>query len=159
MHTRTRKKQIRPMNRAEIRERILNRKLTILPLEEEIVGLEELTGLLAIRELTASQASRIDKLAKSEDGEEDDGLSIAATFAFALVERDSGLSIFEDEKVIGQLAQVLGLSVIGPVARIIKKMSGLDEDAPQLIKKKSKRIAVPASPSNFIETSAVVAPD
>lgn len=146
------------MDRATIREKILNRKLTILPIEEEITGLEDLTGCLSVRELTASQAARIDKIAKSEDGEEDDGLSIAATFAFALVERESGLCIFEDEKVIGQLAQVLGLSVLGPVAKIIKRMSGLEEDAPALLKKNLTRIREKNSNSACIETSAEVLP-
>lgn len=146
------------MDRALIREKILNRKLTIIPLEEEIIGLEDLTGQLSIRELTASQASRIDKIAKSESGDEDDGLSIAATFAFALVERETGLPIFEDEKVIGQLAEVLGLSVLAPVAKVIKKLSGMDEEAAEKAKKKLLSRA-PASPSSFIETSAEVLAD
>lgn len=126
------------MDRNLIREKILNRKLTIKPLTQEIEGLEDLTGHLSVRELTAAQASRIDKIAKAEGGEEDDGLSIAATFAFALIETESGLPIFEDEKVIGQLAQVLGTSVLGPVAKVIKEMSGLDEEAPARAKKLSK---------------------
>lgn len=148
------------MDRAEIRAKILNRKLTIIPLEEEITGLEDLTGHLSIRELTASQAARIDKIAKSEDGEEDDGLSIAATFAFALIERETEKPIFEDEKVIGQLAQVLGLSVLGPVAKIIKELSGIDDEqkAKEKAKKNSRRITANASAINYIETSAEVLP-
>jgi len=159
MHTRTKAKHAPRMNRAEIRERILNRKLTIIPLTEVIAGLEDLNGHLSIRELTAAQASRIDKIAKSEDGDEDDGLSIAATFAFALVETESGLPIFEDEKVIGQLAEVLGLSVLAPVAKIIKKLSGMDEEEAEKAKKNLKKIAAKGSATSFIETSAEVLPD
>ena len=145
------------MNKAEIRERILNRRLTILPIEQEIAGLEELTGFLAVRELTASQASRIDKIAKGEDGEEDDGLSIAATFAFALVERESRELIF-NERDIGALSQVLGLSVLSPVAKLIKQMSGLDEDAPALLKKSLKKIRESDSGTSSTATSAAAAP-
>lgn len=152
MHSRTRKKHAKRMNRDAIRERILNRSLTVLPIEQEISGLEELTGELAVRELTAAKAARIDKIAKSEDGEEDDGLSIAATFAFALVTRDTHELIF-DEKDIGALSQVLGLSVLSPVAKLIKQMSGLDEDAPALLKKSLKTIRESDSPTSSIATS------
>ena len=142
-----------------IREKILNRKLTIKPLTEEIEGLEDLTGELSVRELTAAQVSRIDKIAKSEDGSEDDGLSVAATFAFALVSTATGEPIFADEKVIGQLAQVLGTSVLTPVAKIIKQMSGLDEDAPAKAKKLSRKTTATVSATPYIETSAEVLPD
>jgi hypothetical protein len=141
------------MDKALIREKILNRRLTIKPIEQEIEGLEDLTGHLAVRELTASQASRIDKISKGENDEDDDGLSIAATFAFALVERESKELIF-NEKDIGQLSQVLGLSVLAPVAKLIKQMSGLDEDAPALLKKSLKKIRENDSATSSTETTA-----
>jgi hypothetical protein len=115
------------MNRAQAREMFLARKRLTQDLTDTLPGLEDLTGQLAIKELTAAETTHVDELSKDENDKSSDALQMAGLIAKCLVFKADGQRLFEDNDI--QALSELGLSVLTPIATKAAKLSGLDMKA------------------------------
>lgn len=121
------------MNAQDARALFLNLQLSTTDFTTELPGLAELTGLLAIRELSAKDAVQSEKLSLGRDGKTDDAEMLGAMIVRSLVLRETKERIFQDNDM--DAVASLGLSVLTPIATQIKEVSGIDQVAVESAKK------------------------
>lgn len=121
------------MNAAEIRALLLERKLAYKDYEGTLPRFPELDGLLGLMEISASDGIKASLIATGEDGKVDSSLQLASIVIDSLVLRSTKEHIFSEtdlEAVAG-----FGMSILAPIARQTKALSGLDTDALEDAKK------------------------
>ncbi len=123
------------MSRAhELRAALFNRKLQEFPYDDPIPGLEDLTGQFSVVELTGTQTTQVNKLARDDDGKTDPIFAQAATVCMGLIERETKERVFSDTDFEGVAG--FGLSVLKPIGDLIGQISGLDQKGLEEAKKK-----------------------
>ena len=141
---------VTPMSIEDIRAAFLNRKKTIVNVDDVLPDLDMLNGQLALQELSANSVSHAQKLA-DDHGETDSVLFMAALVVKSLVERSSQQRIFKDNDL--QAVADFGLSVIMPLAEDVKNLSGIGKTAQAQAKKSSQNSQESDSATSSTEKS------
>jgi hypothetical protein len=123
----------RRLTKAEIQEKLLNRKKRMQKFEGSLPDLEDLDDQLAFLELSALDVEYAQNASKGADGEPQEVLALAGMIARALVVYDTKERIFTDDHR-GSIAE-WGLLVLQPIGAAIRKSSGIAQDALEAAKK------------------------
>lgn len=123
----------RRLTKAEIQEKLLNRKKRMVKFEGSLPDLEDLDDHLAFMELSALDVEYAQEASKGADGEAHEVLTLAGLIARALVVYDTKERIFTDDHR-GSIAE-WGLLVVQPIGEAIRQSSGLTKKAVEDAKK------------------------
>lgn len=131
------------MNAAEIRALLYLRKLQYEDFAGSLPGIPELDGQLGILELPASEFVHAEKLAKGKDGDTDESLTLGAYVTKGLISRETKERIFQDTEI--EAVAAFGPSILMPIVRRIKTISGMDDIAKSIEDAKKNSNQTPSS--------------
>ncbi len=144
------------MNALEIRARLFNRTLNILPVDDASLpeDLAELRGQLSVVELSGTDTSKAAKLATDASGTVDELQANAAMICKALVLTETKERIFNDND--NETVAAFGLTLIKPLSELVQAVCGMNAKALENAKKNSLTIPASASNSSLLVNSEVI---
>jgi hypothetical protein len=120
--------------RAQIREKIMNRKRRMQKLEIELPDLEDLNGELALQELSMGDFDDAEKLSQDKDGNEDPIIEGGVLIARSVVMYATKERLFEDEDA-EWIKKEWGTSISGLLVYAVREFSGNNDKAYENAKK------------------------